>query len=130
MSKKARRTILIVLGIVGVLMIAAIAAVTVFWIEMDKGQGAPPPIAEGAMDFGQPSLAWSQRLETTFPKGVSETSVRERLGAEGFDVQPTSPHASYGWGNGLPCIYSLTVDWTAEDGTLTSISGDYTNACL
>lgn len=130
MPWKARRTILVVLGIVGALLIAAIVAVTVIWIEMDKDQGAPPPIAEGAMDFGQPSQAWSQRLETTFPNGIREASVRELLAAEGFDVQSGAPHASYGWGKGFPCIYTLTVDWTAEDGALTSISGGYTNACL
>ena len=37
--------------------------------------------------------------------------------------------ARYEW-DGMPCLYTLTVDWTAAEGALTLISGGYGSGCL
>ena len=125
-----RKILKIVLAIVLVLLAVVVAGVVAIWIWLEQAQGRPPELAEGALsDLGSPSESWSLRLVETFPAGTPDAAVRARLSEDGFKVAPTENTATYDWGNGIPCNYTLTAAWTLEGGKLSSISGSHSNAC-
>lgn len=108
-----------------------------FFVHLWATAGAPPAIVGGnTMTFGVPSPEWTTVLETNFPVGTSHLQIAATLASQGFVIEPSSVLpgrfiATYGWGNGFPCQYFLTAEWSVDaNNRLEGISGNYTNACL
>jgi hypothetical protein len=72
---------------------------------------------------------WSRILRRKFPLGTRAAVLLTTLQQQGFEVEQARKTARYEWG-GMPCLYTLTVDWTAAKSALTSVSGGYGSACL
>ena len=137
MNQKPHPAIWIPVGVLALLAVGTLAPATVFAVSLYLRAGAPPPIArDKQMHFGVPSTEWSTILESRFPIGTPHLVIATTLTNQGFKVEP-SPMipgrfiATYGWGNGFPCLYTLSAEWFVDAGDkLESISGDYTNSCL
>jgi hypothetical protein len=93
----------------------------------------PPELAEGAkFDWlhGMPQeRQWTGILRRKFRVGTRTATFLTTLQQQGFEIDRRHRTASYEWG-GMPCLYTLTVDWAAAKDTLTSVGGGYGSACL
>jgi hypothetical protein len=93
----------------------------------------PPRIAQG-IDFAWPgnwanNPQWNAVLARRFPKGSSEATLQSTLREQGFEIDAPARTARYEWG-GMPCLYTLRVDWTAEARKLKAVDGGFGMGCL
>jgi len=93
----------------------------------------PPPIAKG-VNFAWPgnwndNPQWNAVLARRFPAGTDEAFLRLTLFSEGFQIDEASKAAKYEWG-GMPCLYTLKVNWQAADGKIKTVNGGFGMGCL
>lgn len=93
----------------------------------------PPAIAQD-VDFAWPghwndNPQWTAVLARRFPKGSSETTLQSTLREQGFAIDAPTRTAKYEWG-GMPCLYTLRVNWSAHDRKLNAVSGGFGMGCL
>lgn len=93
----------------------------------------PPAIAQG-IDFNWPgnwddNPEWTAKLARNFPAGSSEATLQATLRDEGFQIDEPAKSAEYRWG-GMPCLYTLRVDWKAKDRKIASVNGGFGMGCL
>lgn len=93
----------------------------------------PPAIARD-VNFGWPgnwtnNPQWTAALTQRFPKGSSEAELQSTLREQGFDIDVHARTARYEWG-GMPCLYTLRVDWTAQGLKLDAVRGGFAMGCL
>ena len=93
----------------------------------------PPELSEGAkFDWrhGMPQdRKWTRILLRKFHVGTPTTTLLATLQQQGFEIDRSHRTARYEWG-GMPSLYTLTVNWTAANDTLASVSGGYSLGCL
>lgn len=125
-DQRLRRIMLAVLLAIIALPVLAFAGLCVW---LNATQGRPPALfADVPQDFTD-EAPWTARMAATFPAGTPEAVVIERLKADGFEVDQTARSATYGWGNGVPCIHTVQAAWSAQDGRVTTATARYGNAC-
>jgi len=91
----------------------------------------PPAIAKG-VDFNwlgnwDRNPQWNAVLARRFPAGSDEAALRSTLQQEGFHVEAAT--ADYEWG-GMPCLYTLRVNWSAANAKIKSVGGGFAMGCL
>ncbi|MES1202039.1 MAG: hypothetical protein ABUS57_11395 [Pseudomonadota bacterium] len=91
--------------------------------------GHRPEIVKG-IDWNTtvPHAEFTARLRQRYPAGSSEAALIAELQREGFTIKRDDTSASTDWG-GYPCLYFVSVDWSAADGRVANIEGVYTTAC-
>lgn len=95
---------------------------------------ASPPIIAQSVDFNWPgnwsdNPQWNAVLAQHFPAGSDESLLRVTLFAEGFQIDERGRTARYEWG-GIPCLYTLRVNWSAAEGKIKAVNGGFGMGCL
>jgi hypothetical protein len=111
--------------LVALLLLAAGAG----WWLYEETRG--PAVAEGMLwdrDCCNVDSPYDARLRRLFPAGSSEQELREALARQGFEFNE-SRRAVARWSD-LVCGYFANVEWEADEGRVSTVSGDYGSACL
>ncbi len=84
----------------------------------------PPEMPELARDLPQTGASdeFARRVAAAFPPGTAEVDTIARLQDQSFAVSPEYQTARFEWKT-FPCVAVLLVNWTADDGRLTGITG-------
>jgi len=115
--------------VVSALLAVPLLAFVALWIWIESNTGDPPKLfADVPQDFRDDG-PWVARMVATFPQGTPETVLIQRLRAEGFEVDPVTRSATYGWST-LVCDNDIEARWSAVEGRVTTTFARYMNACL
>jgi hypothetical protein len=96
----------------------------------------PPPIGKDLpSNFAAARPVFDQRIKQRFPVGSSERELLGELARESFKINPSahaadSPRSASYESSSMVCKLLWVVDWSAEDGRITDIQGDYGSVCL
>jgi hypothetical protein len=97
----------------------------------------PPPMGRGlSHTVAQMTPDFDRRMNQRFPVGSDEGELLAELRVERFTIkQANEPSARYRLtalyeGHGLVCRTWWTVEWSAEQGKITAIGGEYSQSCL
>ena len=121
------RSTLLKIGLaVGVALLVGWAALYLWFDYWVKTQREPPPAL--AAGLTAPYEQWPALVQRTFPEGTPEAVMVARLKADGFQVDPVAHRAFYDWKD-FPCIGRASVEWSAGDGRVTRVDGDWQNVC-
>src|SRR5215470_14150116 len=89
--------------------------------------GNPPRIARGLPEnYAQARPAFDQRVKERFPIGSTEAALVAELRRERFQIRETTqPRSATRDVGQLVCRRTYVVDWSASDGKIAGISGNY-----
>jgi len=124
---------------VSYLLVAAVAgcvafAATLVWVDSKMARPLPP-LLRGISPKGS-STEFAERLATRFVLGSPESVLIHELWLNDFQpetgLDATQRKASFMRGGMFitVCRHKAAVEWSADDGRLTAISGTYFVTCL
>ena len=124
----------IVVGFVVLWLVNPFALAVLYGSVFGFGHPRNPPHFAESLRFQNDSVPeisekWTALLRERFPLGSSGESISSTLRQQKFAVEVEQGKAQYQWG-GMPCLYTLSVEWKNDNESVTSIEGAYYFGCL
>lgn len=96
----------------------------------------PPEIGNRLpQNFAQARPVFDERVKARFPVGSEETRLVAELRRQHFKIQPPGVGPRYASSarydaSQIVCRVSWIISWSAEQGRVKEIAGDYAEVCL
>jgi hypothetical protein len=97
---------------------------------------SPPELGSGLpTNFQQARPYFDQRVKERFPVGSDETRLLAALHRQHFAISQSGnssgyPNSARYEANQIVCKLTWIISWSAEEGRIKEIAGDYGDVCL